>query len=122
MHRIAARVLSQPILFDLCIEGPSKQGPWHDGKHAAADVGHLQYCNLAVRSLFYSDVLVLDTQTKTWSQHVPPFPFKARANHTATLINSNQIWFIAGSDCENVLGDVFVLNTTTSSWHAMAIK
>jgi len=72
--------------------------------------------------LFYSDVLVLDTQTRRWSQNIRSFPFTARANHTATLINNNQIWFIAGSDCENVLGDVFVLDLTTSSWHAVAIK
>eukprot|EP00879_Flechtneria_rotunda_P006879 GHRR01007224.1.p1 GENE.GHRR01007224.1~~GHRR01007224.1.p1 ORF type:complete len:794 (+),score=327.13 GHRR01007224.1:497-2878(+) len=73
------------------------------------------------RSLFYNDVLCFHTTTNRWDKLIPKCPFRARANHTATLIG-NSIWFIGGSDADDVLGDVFYLDLTTRTWHKALIE
>ncbi|KAG2435934.1 hypothetical protein HXX76_007129 [Chlamydomonas incerta] len=73
---------------------------------------------------FFADLLKFDTASHTWTVVCPAIPngFRARANHTATLVGGRQLWVVSGSDKENVLDDVHVLDVATMTWSKPQIR
>ncbi|KAG2433071.1 hypothetical protein HYH02_012775 [Chlamydomonas schloesseri] len=73
---------------------------------------------------FFADLLKFDTTSHTWTVVCPAIPngFRARANHTATLVGGRQLWVVSGSDKENVLDDVHVLDVASMTWSKPQIR
>ncbi|GIL57278.1 hypothetical protein Vafri_12534 [Volvox africanus] len=75
-------------------------------------------------SAFYSDVLRFDIAKHEWRILCPAIPngFQSRANHTATLVGGRHIWVVAGSDNEQVIGDVHIFDVLTHTWTKPQIR
>ncbi|KXZ45885.1 hypothetical protein GPECTOR_49g469 [Gonium pectorale] len=98
---------------------PHKQLKLERASHTATVVDSCVYIVAGRKgSTFYADLLRFDTATHTWSVLCPAIPngFRPRANHTATLVGGRQIWVVAGSDSEDVLGDVHVYDVPSGTW------
>ncbi|GLI67587.1 hypothetical protein VaNZ11_011821 [Volvox africanus] len=75
-------------------------------------------------SAFYADVLRFDIDKHEWRILCPAIPngFRSRANHTATLVGGRHIWVVAGSDNEQVIGDVHIFDVLTHTWTKPQIR
>ncbi|CAM6097154.1 unnamed protein product [Calypogeia fissa] len=71
---------------------------------------------------FFNDLWEFNIETKQWKLLQKHTPFTARAYHTATLIDSKQLWVIGGSDTLTMYGDVHVLDTDSLEWTSSVIE
>lgn len=62
---------------------------------------------------FFNDMWVFDTEAEQWKLLQAKAPFSPRAYHTCTLVNSEELWVIGGSDPKTMHSDVHVFDTVS---------